>query len=42
MLEVQGQSIEVTLSEMSVAAGGFLLPEDARRVRQKVNSLIGE
>ena len=42
MLEVQGQSVEVTLSEMSVEAGGFLLPEDALRVRQKVNSLIGE
>jgi hypothetical protein len=41
VFEVQGQSVEVTLSEMSVAAGGFLLPEDAPRVRQKVNSLIG-
>jgi len=41
MLEVQGQSVEVTLSEMSVAAGGFLLPEDAPRVRQKVTCLIG-
>ena len=41
MLEVQGQSVEVTLSEMSTAAGGFLLPEDAPRVRQKVETLLG-
>jgi hypothetical protein len=41
MLEVQGQAVEVTLSEMGTAAGGFLLPEDEPRVRQKVNSLIG-
>jgi hypothetical protein len=40
MLETQGQSIEVTLSEMSAEAGGFLLPEDARRVREKANALI--
>jgi hypothetical protein len=41
MLEAQGRPVEVTLSEMGVAAGGFLLPEDAPRVRQKVDSLIG-
>jgi hypothetical protein len=41
MLEVQGQSVEVTLSEMSTAAGGFLIPEDVPRVRQKVESLLG-
>lgn len=41
MLEVQGQAVEVTLSEMSTAAGGFLLPEDAPRVRQKVEALLG-
>jgi hypothetical protein len=40
MLETQGQSIEVTLSEMSSEVGGFLLPEDAERVREKANSLI--
>ncbi|MCA1565799.1 MAG: hypothetical protein LC803_09215 [Acidobacteria bacterium] len=40
MLETHGQSIEVTLSEMSAEAGGFLLPEDAMRVREKANSLI--
>ena len=33
MLEVKGKSFEVTLSEMSVAAGGFLPAEDAPRVR---------
>lgn len=40
MLEARGQSIEVTLSEMSAEVGGFLLPEDASRVREKANSLI--
>jgi hypothetical protein len=40
VLKAQGQSIEVTLSEMSAEAGGFLLPEDARRVREKANLLI--
>jgi hypothetical protein len=40
MLETQGQSIEVTLSEMSSEVGGFLLPEDAGRVREKANLLI--
>ncbi|MCA1636395.1 MAG: hypothetical protein LC802_22565 [Acidobacteria bacterium] len=42
MLKVQGQSVEVTLSEMSVAAGGFLLPEDAPRVRAKAEDILGE
>jgi hypothetical protein len=40
MLETQGQSIEVTLSEMSAEVGGFLLPEDAGRVREKAHSLL--
>lgn len=40
MLETQGQSIEVTLSEVSSEAGGFLLPEDAVRVREKANFLL--
>jgi hypothetical protein len=40
ILETQGQSIEVTLSEMSAEVGGFLLPEDAGKVREKANSLI--
>jgi hypothetical protein len=40
MLESKGQSIDFTLSEMSVEAGGFLLPEDAGRVREKTNALL--
>lgn len=40
MLETKGQSIELTLSEMSTEAGGFLLPEDAGHVREKANSLL--
>jgi hypothetical protein len=42
MLETKGQSIDLTLSEMSAEAGGFLLPEDADRVRDKVNSLLSD
>jgi hypothetical protein len=41
MLEAKGQAVEVTLSEMSAEAGGFLLPEDAPRLRRKVQSLLG-
>lgn len=40
MLEAKGQSIDFTLSEMSAESGGFLLPEDAGRVREKANSLL--
>jgi hypothetical protein len=40
MLEAKGQSIDFTLSEMSAEAGGFLLPEDAPKVREKANSLL--
>jgi hypothetical protein len=40
LLETRGQSIELTLSEMSTEAGGFLLPEDACRVRDKANALL--
>jgi hypothetical protein len=40
ILETQGHSIEVTLSEMSVEAGGFLLPEDVARVREKARSMV--
>jgi hypothetical protein len=42
MLEVKGQSVEVTLSEMSAEAGGFLLPEDAPRVRVKAEAFLGD
>ena len=40
LLITQGQSIDCTLSEMSSEAGGFLLPEDAPRVRAKAEALI--
>jgi len=39
LLVTQGQTIEVSLSEMSAEAGGFLLPEDAPKVRAKAESL---
>ena len=42
MLEVKGQSVEVTLSEMSAAAGGFLLPTDAPRVRARTEVLLAD
>lgn len=40
MLEVKGQTVDLTLSEMSTEGGGFLLPEDAPRVRAKVEALL--
>ena len=40
MLESQGQSVERTLSEMSAEAGGFLLPDDAARVRERAEFLL--
>lgn len=40
MLEIKGQSIELTLSEMSTEAGGFLLPSDAPRVRAKAEAFL--
>jgi len=40
MLEAKGQAIELTLSEMSAEAGGFLLPQDAPRVRERANYLL--
>jgi hypothetical protein len=40
MLETKGYSINLTISEMGAAAGGFLLPEDAERVRDKASSLV--
>lgn len=39
MLEAQGQSTERTLSEMSLEAGGFLLPEDVVKVREYLEAL---
>jgi hypothetical protein len=41
LLETQGQTIERTLAEMSVEGGGFLLPEDAPRVRAQAEALLG-
>jgi hypothetical protein len=40
MLEVKGQSVELTLSEMSAEAGGFLLAADAPRVRARAEALL--
>jgi len=40
LLETQGKSIEVTLSEMSSEGGGWLLPEDAPRVREAAQALV--
>jgi hypothetical protein len=40
LLEAKGQPVEVTLSEMNVASGGFLLPADASRVLEKVGTLL--
>ena len=40
LLETQGKSIEVTLSEISSEGGGWLLPEDAARVREVARELV--
>jgi hypothetical protein len=40
LLEAKGQPVELTLSEMNVASGGFLLPEDTSRVLEKVEALL--
>ncbi|MDQ3684090.1 MAG: hypothetical protein M3430_00610 [Acidobacteriota bacterium] len=40
LLEAQGKAIEVTLSEISSEAGGWLLPEDAPRVREAAQALL--
>ena len=42
LLEAQGKSIDVTLSEISSEGGGWLLPEDAPRVREAALELLGE
>jgi hypothetical protein len=39
LLEAQGKSIEVTLSEISSEGGRWLLPEDAPRVREAAREL---
>ncbi len=40
LYEAKGQSVEATLAEMSAAAGGFLLPEDAPRVLERASALL--
>jgi hypothetical protein len=40
LLETQGKSIEVTLSEISSEGGGWLLPADAPRVREAARELV--
>lgn len=42
LLEAQGKAIEVTLSEISSTSGGWLLPEDAPRVREAAQALLLE
>jgi hypothetical protein len=39
LLVTQGQTIDRSLSEMSVEAGGFLLQEDAPKVRTRAEVL---
>ena len=40
MLEVHGRPVEDTLSEMGTAAGGFLVPSDAPKVRAAAEALV--
>lgn len=40
LLEAQEKPVEVTLSEMLSEAGGFLMPEDATRVREMVSHIL--
>jgi hypothetical protein len=42
LLETQGKSIDVTLSEIGSEGGGWLLPEDAPRVREAAQTLLRE
>jgi hypothetical protein len=42
LFEAKGQPVESTLSEMNVASGGFLLPDDASRVLKKVEALLAD
>jgi hypothetical protein len=41
-LETQGKSIDVTLSEISSEGGGWLLPQDAPKVREAAQALLRE
>ena len=42
LLETQGKSIDVTLSEISSEGGGWMLPEDAPQVREAAQTLLRE
>ena len=42
LLETQGKKVDVTLSEISSEGGGWLLPEDAPRVREESERLLRE
>ena len=42
LLEAQGKAIDVTLSEISSEGGGWLLPQDALRVREVAQALLRE
>jgi hypothetical protein len=42
LLETQGKSVDMTLSEISSEGGGWLLPEDAPRVREAALGLLSE
>jgi hypothetical protein len=42
LLECHGQAIEVTLAEISAEAGGYLLAEDAPKVRELAIALAGQ
>jgi len=42
LLETQGKKVDVTLSEISAEGGGWLLPEDAPRVREEAERLLRE
>ncbi|HEX8149145.1 MAG TPA: hypothetical protein VF591_18325 [Pyrinomonadaceae bacterium] len=42
LLQAQGQSVEVTLAEISAEAGGWLLPEDAPKVRATAERMLAE
>jgi hypothetical protein len=40
MLEGHGQAIDMTLAEISADAGGYLLPDDAPRIRELAESAL--
>ena len=42
LMEAQGKSIDVTLSEISSEGGGWLLPRDAPKVREAAQALLRE